>query len=82
MLFRPLGVKFVFDHHDLCPEMYLAKGRSRTGMLYRGLLALEQMTLKSADAVIAVERISPGNRAGAGGHFRMKESPWCAAVRD
>jgi glycosyltransferase involved in cell wall biosynthesis len=54
LLFRPLGVKFVFDHHDLCPEMYLAKGRSRTGMLYRGLLALERMTLKSADAVIAV----------------------------
>ena len=54
LLFRPLGVKFVFDHHDLCPEMYLAKGRARTGMLYRGLLMLERMTLKSADAVIAV----------------------------
>jgi glycosyltransferase involved in cell wall biosynthesis len=54
LLFRPLGVKFVFDHHDLCPEMYLAKGRSRTGMLYRGLLMLERMTLKSADVVIAV----------------------------
>lgn len=54
LLFRLLGVKFVFDHHDLCPEMYLAKGRSRTGMLYRALLALERMTLKSADVVIAV----------------------------
>src|SRR5204863_5230062 len=54
LLFRPLGVKFVFDHHDLCPEMYLAKGGSRTGMLYRGLLMLERMTLKSADVVIAV----------------------------
>jgi glycosyltransferase involved in cell wall biosynthesis len=54
LLFRPLGVKFVFDHHDLCPEMYVAKGRSRTGLLYRGLLMLERATLKSADAVIAV----------------------------
>jgi len=54
LLFRPLGVKFVFDHHDLCPEMYIAKGRSRTGMLYRGLVALERMTLKTADVVIAV----------------------------
>lgn len=54
LLFRPLGVKFVFDHHDLCPEMYLAKGRSGTGILYRGLLMLERMTLRSADAVIAV----------------------------
>ncbi len=54
LLFRPLGVKFIFDHHDLCPEMYLAKGRARKGMLYRGLLLLERLTLRSADAVIAV----------------------------
>lgn len=56
LLFRPLGVKFVFDHHDLCPEMYVAKGRSRTGILYRGLVALERMTLRSAHAVIAVNQ--------------------------
>jgi len=54
LLFRPLGVKFVFDHHDLCPELYLAKGHTRTGILYRGLLMLERMTLRSANAVIAV----------------------------
>jgi len=54
LLFRPLGVKFVFDHHDLCPEMYVAKGRPRRGMLYRGQLLLERLTLKSAHAVIAV----------------------------
>jgi len=54
MLFRPLGVKFVFDHHDLCPEMYVAKGRPRSGWLYRGLLWLERKTLRQADAVIAV----------------------------
>jgi len=54
LLFRPLGVKFVFDHHDLCPELYLAKGRGRTSLLYRGLLALEWMTMRTAHAVIAV----------------------------
>ncbi|HXX00170.1 MAG TPA: glycosyltransferase family 4 protein [Candidatus Acidoferrales bacterium] len=54
LLFRPLGVKFVFDHHDLCPEMYVAKGRPRTGLLYRGLVMLERLTLRTADAVIAV----------------------------
>ena len=47
-------MRFVFDHHDLCPEMYVAKGHSRTGLLYRGLLMLEWMTLKSAHTVIAV----------------------------
>src|ERR1035437_8624817 len=54
LLFRPFGVKFIFDHHDLCPEMYVAKGRNRTGLLYRGLLLLERLTLRSADRVIAV----------------------------
>ncbi len=54
LLFRLIGVKFVFDHHDLCPEMYVAKGRPRGGLLYRALILLEKMTLKSADAVIAV----------------------------
>ncbi len=56
MIFRPLGVKFVFDHHDLCPEMYVAKGRPRAGFLYRMLLLLEHLTLRSADMVIAVNR--------------------------
>jgi glycosyltransferase involved in cell wall biosynthesis len=56
LLFRPLGVKFVFDHHDLCPEMYVAKGRPRAGLLYRMQLLLERLTLRSADMVIAVNR--------------------------
>ena len=54
LLFRPLGVKFVFDHHDLCPELYVAKGHSRSSVLYRILLMLEKMTMKSADVIIAV----------------------------
>jgi glycosyltransferase involved in cell wall biosynthesis len=55
-LFRLIGTKFVFDHHDLCPEMYQAKGRPREGILYRGLLWLERRSLRSADLVIAVNR--------------------------
>jgi glycosyltransferase involved in cell wall biosynthesis len=54
LLFRPLGVKFIFDHHDLCPEMYVAKGKPNSGVLYRGLLLLEKLTLRSAHLVIAV----------------------------
>lgn len=56
MLFRPLGVKFVFDHHDLCPEMYVAKGRRRSGILYRGLVLLEHFSLRCADRIIAVNK--------------------------
>lgn len=32
LMFRPLGVRFVFDQHDLCPELYAAKfGRRDAG---------------------------------------------------
>jgi glycosyltransferase involved in cell wall biosynthesis len=52
-LFRPLGVRFVFDHHDLCPEIYAARfGRAR-GLLYRGLRLLERLTFRMADRVIS-----------------------------
>jgi glycosyltransferase involved in cell wall biosynthesis len=67
LLFRPLGVKFVFDHHDLCPELYLAKGHARTSMLYRGLLFLERMTFKSAHAVIATNESHKAMAVGRGG---------------
>ena len=53
-LFRPLGVKFVFDHHDLCPELYVAKGKHKRGIVYRLVLLLERLTFRTADMVIAV----------------------------
>lgn len=52
-LYKLLGKKFVFDHHDLSPEMYQAKFTGRRGLLYRALLWLEKMTFKTADAVLA-----------------------------
>ena len=70
LLFRPFGVKFVFDHHDLCPEMYVAKGHRPAGLLYRSLLMLEWMTLQSADRVIAVNQ---SHRAIALGRGRLLE---------
>jgi glycosyltransferase involved in cell wall biosynthesis len=53
-LFRPLGVKFVFDHHDLCPELYVAKGKHKQGIVYRFISQLERLTFRAADMVIAV----------------------------
>lgn len=46
------GVRFVYDQHDLCPEVYVAKF-GRRGLLYRGLLLLERATYRSADHVIS-----------------------------
>lgn len=46
------GVKFVFDHHDLCPELWLAKfGKKNWG--YKALLIAERLTFMIADASIA-----------------------------
>jgi len=49
---RPLGVRFVFDHHDLCPELYESRFKGRFRALYRALLGLEWCTHRSAHHVI------------------------------
>ncbi len=49
---RIFGKRFLFDHHDLSPEMYAAKFEREGGAMYRGLLFLERMTFKTADVVI------------------------------
>jgi glycosyltransferase involved in cell wall biosynthesis len=54
--YKLLGKKFIFDHHDLSPEMYLAKGGEKKGLLYRGLLWLERATFRSADVVITTNQ--------------------------
>jgi glycosyltransferase involved in cell wall biosynthesis len=53
--FKALGVKFVFDHHDLAPELYLSRyGASRAGSLFHRLLLLsERLSCRSADVIIA-----------------------------
>ncbi|HEV2227940.1 MAG TPA: glycosyltransferase family 4 protein [Steroidobacteraceae bacterium] len=50
--FKLLGKKFLFDHHDLCPELYEAKF-GRRGLLYRAQLWLERATFRTADVSIA-----------------------------
>jgi glycosyltransferase involved in cell wall biosynthesis len=50
--YRRHGVKFVFDHHDLCPELYESK-YGRRDLLYRVLCWLERKQFATADAVIA-----------------------------
>jgi len=46
------GTYFVFDHHDLGPELYLTKFGNK-GMLYRAMCLLERLTFRVADASIA-----------------------------
>jgi glycosyltransferase involved in cell wall biosynthesis len=54
LAFRMLeGTRFVFDHHDLCPELYQSRFPSGPKLPYKGLLALEHRTHQAADHVIA-----------------------------
>ena len=54
LAFRALeGTRFVFDHHDLCPELFQSRFPSGPKLPYRGLLALEHRTHRAADHVIS-----------------------------
>ena len=51
--YKPFGVKFVFDHHDLSPEMYGVRfGAGRREAIYRVLVLLEKLSCRLADHVI------------------------------
>lgn len=52
-LFRPFGVQFVFDHHDLCPEIFEARFGTHGNLLLRALKLLERATFRLADHVIS-----------------------------
>src|ERR1700761_5059138 len=54
LAFRALeGTRFVFDHHDLCPELYQSRFPSGPKLPYKGLLALERRTHQAANHVIS-----------------------------
>ena len=45
------GSKYLFDHHDLCPELYESRFPDGATLPHRGLLLLERMTFRTADRV-------------------------------
>jgi len=52
--YKLLGKRFVYDHHDLVPELYYARLAGRGNRLtHFGLLVLEKLSLRYADHVIA-----------------------------
>ena len=54
LAFRMLeGTRFVFDHHDLCPELFQSRFPRGPKLPYKGLLALERRTHRAANHVIA-----------------------------
>jgi glycosyltransferase involved in cell wall biosynthesis len=63
--------RFVFDHHDLCPELYDSRFPGQSDLPKRGLLALEKATFRTADHVVSTNTsyaeiaIRRGNKAAA-----------------
>ncbi|WP_153503485.1 glycosyltransferase family 4 protein [Cumulibacter manganitolerans] len=56
-LWQPRGVRFVFDHHDLNPELFISRfgrpqGRGKR-LQYAGLKWLERRTFRTADRIIS-----------------------------
>ena len=45
--FKKYGVDYVFDHHDICPELYEAKFGKKTGLFYKSQLWLERHTYRN-----------------------------------
>ena len=60
-IFWPIGLafrlaertRFVFDHHDLCPELFQSRFPGGPTLPYKGLRALERRTHRTADHVIS-----------------------------
>jgi glycosyltransferase involved in cell wall biosynthesis len=53
--FKIFGVKYIFDHHDASPELYLSK-YGKKGFLYKVLNWLEKMTYRFSDVVMATNQ--------------------------
>lgn len=53
LFYRMFGKKFVYDQHDLCPELYRSRFGRDDGLLLRGLYLLERATYRVAHRVIS-----------------------------
>ncbi len=52
LFFKLLGVKYVFDHHDINPELYIAKFQKKD-FFYKLMVLFEKITFKVANFSIA-----------------------------
>ena len=53
LFFKVFGRRFVYDHHDLAPEIYLSRfAQPRKSVVYKCLLLLERCSFAVADVVV------------------------------
>lgn len=53
--FKLFGVRYIFDHHDISPELYEAKFNKR-GFFWQLMLLCEKLTFMAADVSIATNQ--------------------------
>lgn len=51
---RRHGTRFIFDHHDLTPELFASRFGSAGGLVHRATLLAEQVAFRLADVVLSV----------------------------
>jgi glycosyltransferase involved in cell wall biosynthesis len=66
--FKIFGVRYIFDHHDANPELYVSK-YGRQGALYKVLLRLEKLCYRHSD-VVMVTNVSYREMAISRGRIR------------
>lgn len=55
--YRAIGVKYIFDQHDLCPELYLSRpGTKETSKFYKSLIWHERQSYKLASSIITTNQ--------------------------
>jgi glycosyltransferase involved in cell wall biosynthesis len=52
-LFKLWGARFVFDQHDLVPELYLSRFQRGRDLVYRAVRLVEWLTYRLADVVLS-----------------------------
>jgi glycosyltransferase involved in cell wall biosynthesis len=65
--YKALGRKFIFDQHDLVPELLLSRNSDRKSLIYRSAILLERISYGLADAVISTNHSYKGTAISRGG---------------
>ncbi len=85
LLLRPFGVRYVFDHHDLSPELIEAKFGKKRSWLAAAARFLERCSFRTAEVTLATNESFKEVALGRGGKtaeqvFVVRNCPERAAI--